>query len=105
AGGCPLGETLAEQRRFLRSREGAATELLLRKGLGRPPQAEETHAARLPGSAEAIERMAWAEMTAVFAAAFVTEIDYLERFGRREAGSRSGGSPLRGHAQRVARGA
>jgi hypothetical protein len=32
-------------------------------------------AARLPGSAEAIERMSWAEMNAVFAAAFVTEID------------------------------
>ena len=59
----------------------AAIELLLREGLGRPPQAEETPAPRLPSSAEAVEKMSWAEMKAVFAALFVIEIDELARSG------------------------
>ena len=54
---------------------------MLREGLGRPPQAEETHAPRLPSSVEAVEKMSWAEMKAVFAASFVSEIDDLERSG------------------------
>jgi hypothetical protein len=59
----------------------AAIELLLREGLSRPPQAEEAHVPRLPSSAEAVEKMSWAEMKDVFAASFVTEIDELERSG------------------------
>jgi hypothetical protein len=62
----------------------AAIELLLREGLGRPPQAEETHTPRLPSSAEAVEKMSWAEMKAVFAASFVTELDELEHSGGRK---------------------
>jgi hypothetical protein len=73
----------------------AAIELLLREGLGRPPQAEETHAPRLPSSAEAVEKMSWTEMKAVFAASFVT-CHRTRRTGalrRHDTGSRSGRSP------------
>jgi hypothetical protein len=52
----------------------AAIELLLREGLGRPPQAEEPRATRIPDSVEAIEKMPWAEMQALFASIFVDEI-------------------------------
>jgi hypothetical protein len=52
----------------------AAIELLLREGLGRPPQAEEPRALRIPDSVEAIEGMSWDEMQALLAAIFVDEI-------------------------------
>jgi hypothetical protein len=52
----------------------AAIELLLREGLGRPPQAEETRVPRIPESAEAVEKMSWDEMEVLFAAIYVDEI-------------------------------
>jgi hypothetical protein len=52
----------------------AAIELLLREGLGRPPQAEEPRVSRIPDSVEAIEKMSWNEMQALFASIYVDEI-------------------------------
>jgi len=43
----------------------AAIELLLREGLGRPPQAEEVPTPRLPTSVAEVEKMGWKEMEAV----------------------------------------
>jgi hypothetical protein len=40
----------------------AAIELLLREGLGRAPQAEETPAPRLPATAAAVAQMDWQEL-------------------------------------------
>jgi hypothetical protein len=52
----------------------AAIELLLREGLGRPPQADETPAPRLPGSAEAVTRMSWDDLQILGATLFAEEI-------------------------------
>ena len=52
----------------------AAIELLLREGLGRPPQAEEAASPRLPRTAEAIEKLGWAEMKMIFTTHFASEI-------------------------------
>jgi hypothetical protein len=52
----------------------AAIELLLREGLGRPPQAEEAASPLLPRTAEAVERLGWDDMKAIFAAHFASEI-------------------------------
>jgi len=53
----------------------AAIEPLLRESLGRPPQAEEAASTRLPQGADAIEKLGWDEMKAIFAAQFATEIE------------------------------
>ena len=45
----------------------AAIELLLREGLGRPPQAEEAASPRLPRTAEAVEKLGWGDMKLIFA--------------------------------------
>jgi hypothetical protein len=52
----------------------AAIELLLREGLGRPPQAEEAASPRLPRTAEAIAKLGWGEMKLIFASQFATEV-------------------------------
>ena len=52
----------------------AAIELLLREGLGRPPQAEEAASPRLPRTAEAVEKLGWADMKMIFATHFASEI-------------------------------
>ena len=52
----------------------AAIELLLREGLGRPPQAEEAASARLPRTAEAVEKLGWCDMKMIFATHFASEI-------------------------------
>jgi hypothetical protein len=52
----------------------AAIELLLREGLGRPPQAEEAATPRLPRTAVAVENLGWADMQLIFAAQFASEI-------------------------------
>ena len=52
----------------------AAIELLLREGLGRPPQAEEAASPRQPGTAEGIEKLGWADMQMIFATQFASEI-------------------------------
>jgi hypothetical protein len=59
----------------------AAIELLLREGLGRPPQAEEPRVSRIPDSVEAIEKMPWDDMQALFAAIYVEEIASLQDRG------------------------
>jgi hypothetical protein len=52
----------------------AAIELLLREGLGRPPQAEEAASPRLPRTAEAVEKLSWDDMQMIFATQFASEI-------------------------------
>jgi hypothetical protein len=52
----------------------AAIELLLREGLGRPPQAEEAASPRMPRTAEGVEKLGWADMKMIFAAHFASEI-------------------------------
>jgi hypothetical protein len=52
----------------------AAIELLLRQGLGRPPQAEESTSPRLPRTAEAVEKLGWEDMQLIFASQFAGEI-------------------------------
>jgi hypothetical protein len=59
----------------------AAIELLLREGLGRPPQAEEIRATAIPDSAEAVEQMSWNDLRFVFAAHFAAEISELRVVG------------------------
>jgi len=69
----------------------AAIELLLREGLGRPPQAEEASSTRLPQSAEAVEKLGWDEMKAIFAAQFANEIvAVIERGGEELLGEHVG---------------
>jgi hypothetical protein len=52
----------------------AAIELLLREGLGRPPQAEEAPTPRLPRTADAIGRLGWDDLQTIFATHFAGEI-------------------------------
>jgi hypothetical protein len=59
----------------------AAIELLLREGLGRAPQAEESTQSRLPHSVEAVQKLSWDQMQQVFAATFVDELAALDRDG------------------------
>jgi hypothetical protein len=59
----------------------AAIELLLREGLGRPPQAEEAASPRLPKTAEAVEKLGWGDMQAIFAAHFASEIEAVTENG------------------------
>jgi len=59
----------------------AAIELLLREGLGRAPQAEETPTRRLPTSVAAVREMSWDDMQALFAAIYVDEIAAAQRDG------------------------
>jgi hypothetical protein len=59
----------------------AAIELLLREGLGRPPQGEEPRLSRIPDSSEAVEKMSWDDMQTLFAAIFVDEIAAIQNCG------------------------
>jgi hypothetical protein len=52
----------------------AAIELLLREGLGRPPQAEETPAPRMPTTAATVTAMSWDELQILGATLFADEI-------------------------------
>ena len=52
----------------------AAIELLLREGLGRPPQAEEAANPRMPRTAEAVEKLGWSDLKMIFANHFASEI-------------------------------
>ena len=54
---------------------------LLREGLGRPPQAEEAASPRLPKTAEAVEKLGWDNMNAIFAAHFASEIEAVTEHG------------------------
>jgi hypothetical protein len=57
----------------VRARVGAI-ELLLREGLGRPPQAEEASPPSVPANAEAVNRMSWEELKVLGAAFYADEI-------------------------------
>jgi hypothetical protein len=59
----------------------AAIELLLREGLGRAPQADETPSGRLPTTVAAVREMDWADMQALFAAPYVDEIATVQHDG------------------------
>jgi hypothetical protein len=52
----------------------AAIELLLREGLGRPPQAEEPAAPRLPENVEAMRNVSWKDLQVLFANTYIDEI-------------------------------
>ena len=82
----------------------AAIELLLREGLGRPPQAEEAASPRLPRTAEAVEKLGWSDMKMIFATHFASEIAAVTEDGGRAA-ARAGRGPRRGSAAAAARGA
>ena len=82
----------------------AAIELLLREGLGRPPQAEEAASPRLPRTAEAVEKLGWNDMQMIFATQFASEIAAVTEDGGRAA-ARAGRSARRGSAAAAARGA
>jgi len=58
-----------------------AIETLLAQGLGRPGQAEEQPAPRLPASVAAVMEMSWEEMQAVFAATYADEIAAAQQHG------------------------
>jgi hypothetical protein len=60
----------------------AAIELLLREGLGRPAQTEETPLPRLPTTAAEVEALSWAELTALVVA--YPEAEYLPEQKRKE---------------------
>jgi hypothetical protein len=66
----------------VRARVGAI-ELLLREGLGRPPQAEETPAPRLPTTAAAVTAMSWDELQLLGATLFAEEIAAVAEGGDR----------------------
>jgi hypothetical protein len=59
----------------------AAIELLLREGLGRPAQAEESSVPQLPDSAEAVKAMSWTDLQTVFAVTFANEIEAVSERG------------------------
>ena len=61
----------------------AAIELLLREGLGRPPQAEENASPRLPRTAEAVEKLGWDDLQMIFATQFASEIAAVTEGGGR----------------------
>ena len=70
---CSQKERVEVQVPDVRSRV-AAIELLLREGLGRPPQSEEAASPRLPRTAEAVEKLGWGKMKLIFATFFANEI-------------------------------
>jgi hypothetical protein len=61
----------------------AAIELLLREGLGRPPQAEEARAPRMPSTAEAVTAMSWSELQILGATLFADQIASVAEGGDR----------------------
>jgi hypothetical protein len=60
-----------------------AIETLLAQGLGRPGQAEEQPAPRLPTSVAAVQTMGWEEMQAVLVATYADEIAAAQLHGGR----------------------
>jgi hypothetical protein len=70
---CGQKERVEVQVPDVRSRV-VAIELLLREGLGRPPQAEEAASPRLPRTAEAVEKLGWNDLQMIFATQFASEI-------------------------------
>jgi hypothetical protein len=56
-------------------------EILLREGLGRPPQAEEAPTPSMPANVAALKAMGWEEMQALFAATYVNEIVAIQHTG------------------------
>ena len=79
-GGCGKKQRVEVLVPDVRSRV-AAIELLLREGLGRPPQAEEAASPRLPKTVKAIEKLGWDDMQAIFAAQFASEIEAVTERG------------------------
>jgi hypothetical protein len=73
-------------------RPSLATEVLLREGLGRAPQAEEQRAPRLPATAAAVSAMVWPELQLLASTIVADEIG-LQR--GRSARAQRGGSARR----------
>jgi hypothetical protein len=67
----------------VRARVGAI-EVLLREGLGRPPQSEEAPAPQLPASVEAVKSMPWDGMQGLFASIYLDEVEALLARGGRK---------------------
>jgi hypothetical protein len=63
----------------------AAIELLLREGLGRPAQAEESHPPRLPTTASGVSELGWDELVALGTALELDEIETAITTGGAEA--------------------
>jgi hypothetical protein len=68
----------------VRARVGAI-EVLLREGLGRPAQAEETMSPKLPASVNAVARMSWDDTQHLASVLFADEIESVISQGGREA--------------------
>jgi hypothetical protein len=68
----------------VRARVGAI-ELLLREGLGRPAQAEETTPPQLPENADAVDRMSWDDLRHFAVLLCADEIESMVTRGGREA--------------------
>jgi hypothetical protein len=63
----------------------SAIQLLLTESLGKPPQAEEVPAPRLPASAERVKRLGWEDLLALGAALELHEIEGVIDHGGPEA--------------------
>jgi hypothetical protein len=68
----------------VRARVGAI-EVLLREGLGRPAQAEETTSPKLPENVDAVARMSWNDMQHLAVLLCAGEIESVLTQGGREA--------------------
>jgi hypothetical protein len=68
----------------VRARVGAI-EVLLREGLGRPAQAEETTSPKLPASINGVARMSWDDTQHLATLLFADEIETVLTQGGREA--------------------
>jgi len=82
----------------------AAIELLLREGLGRPPQADEVSVTKLPRDACAVPQMSWDDLQILGATLFAGEISAVLKGNRDGLLRLATGCIELGRARRVSRG-